>query len=86
MGGMNMGIFGGVPVELLGQFVVIVTIILTIANLLAIVAVKGGPTYLAIYYGTFMFILSGILMIVVPPLVEMAFSFDGVLEGLSGGM
>ncbi|MDM7919665.1 MAG: archaellar assembly protein FlaJ [Methanosarcina sp.] len=86
MGGMNMGIFGGVPVELLGQFVVIVAIILTIANILAIVAVKGGPTYLAIYYGTFMFILSGILMIVVPPLVEMAFSFDGVLEGLSGGM
>jgi flagellar protein FlaJ len=86
MGGMNMGIFGGVPVELLGQFVVIVTIILTIANILAIVAVKGGPTYLAIYYGTFMFVLSGILMIIVPPLVDMAFSFDGVLEGISGGM
>jgi flagellar protein FlaJ len=86
MGGMNMGIFGGVPLELLGQFVVIVTIILTIANLLAIVAVKGGPMYLAIYYGTFMFILSGILMIIVPPLVKMAFSFDGVLDSLAGGV
>ncbi|AKB77647.1 Flagella-related protein FlaJ [Methanosarcina horonobensis HB-1 = JCM 15518] len=86
MGGMNMGIFGGVPLELLGQFVVIVTIILTIANLLAIVAVKGGPMYLAIYYGTFMFILSGILMIIVPPLVEMAFSFNGVLDSLAEGM
>lgn len=86
MGGMNMGIFGGVPLELLGQFVVIVTIILTIANLLAIVAVKGGPMYLAIYYGIFMFILSGILMIIVPPLVEMAFSFNGVLDSLAEGM
>lgn len=86
LGGMNMGIFGGVPLELLGQFVVIVTIILTVANILAIVAVKGGPMYLAIYYGTFMFILSGILMIIVPPLVDMAFSFDGVLESISEGV
>lgn len=86
IGGMNLGIFGGVPIELLGQFVVIVTIILTLANVLAIVAVKGGPMYLAIYYGIFMFILSGMLMIIIPPLVEMAFSFDGVLDSLAGGV
>ncbi len=86
MGGMNLGIFGGVPIELLGQFVVIVTIILTLANIFAIVAVKGGPMYLAIYYGMFMFTLSGILMIIVPPLVKMAFSFDGVLDSLAGGV
>lgn len=85
LGGMNMGIFGGVPLELLGQFVVIITIILTLANILAIVAVKGGPMYLGFYYGTFMFTLSGILMIIVPPLVKMAFSFDGVLDSLAGG-
>jgi flagellar protein FlaJ len=42
LSGMNLGIFGGVPVELLGQFVVVVIIILTVTNLLAIVAVKGG--------------------------------------------
>jgi len=85
MGGMNLGIFGGVPVELLGQFVVITIIILTLANTLAIVAVKGGPMYLAIYYGISMFILSGIMMIIVPPLVEMAFSFNGALDNLAGG-
>jgi flagellar protein FlaJ len=86
MSGMNMGIFGGVPIELLGQFVVIVTIILTLANIFAIVVVKGGPMYLAIYYGMFMFTLSGILMVIVPPLVKMTFSFDGVLDSLSGGV
>ncbi len=86
MGGMNMGIFGGVPVELLGKFVVIVIIILTIANILAIVAVKGGPMYLAIYYGISIFILSGILMIITPPLVEIAFSFNGALDSLAAGV
>ncbi|MDD3041715.1 MAG: archaellar assembly protein FlaJ [Methanosarcinaceae archaeon] len=82
LGGLNLGIFGGVPVELLGQFVVIVIIIITIANVLAIIAVKGGPMYLATYYGGIMFILSGILMIVIPPIVGSVFSFDGLLTSL----
>ena len=82
IGGLNLGIFGGVPVELLGQFVVIVIIIITIANVLAIIAVKGGPMYLATYYGGIMFILSGILMIVIPPIVGSVFSFDGLLTSL----
>ena len=86
LSGMNLGIFGGVPLELLCKFVVIVTIILTLANIFAIVAVKGGPMYLAIFYGAFMFTLSGILMIIVPPLVKMVFSFDGVLDSLAGGV
>jgi len=46
LGGMNLGIFGGVPVELLTQFVVVTIIILTVTNILAMVAVKGGPMYL----------------------------------------
>jgi flagellar protein FlaJ len=83
---MNLGIFGGVPVELLGQFVVVVIIILTVANVLAIVAVKGGPMYLAMYYGVILFVLSGILMIGIPPLVDSVFSFDGLLNDLGGGV
>lgn len=45
---MNLGIFGGVPVELLTQFVVVTIIILTVTNILAMVAVKGGPMYLGL--------------------------------------
>ncbi|MCQ1535935.1 archaellar assembly protein FlaJ [Methanosarcina sp. KYL-1] len=86
IGGMNLGIFGGVPVELLGQFVIIVILILTLANALAIIAVKGGPMYLAIFYGGIMFILSGVLMIGVPPLVDSVFSFDGLLDDIAGGL
>ncbi len=86
LGGMNLGIFGGVPVELLGQFVVVVIVIITVANVLAIVAVKGGPMYLAMYYGVILFILSGILMLGVPPLVDSVFSFQGLLNDLGGGV
>jgi flagellar protein FlaJ len=82
LGGMNLGIFGGVPVELLAQFVVVVIIILTVANIFAIVAVKGGPMYLALYYGVILFVVSGILMIGIPPLVDSAFSFDGLMSGI----
>lgn len=85
LGGMNLGIFGGVPVELLGQFVVVVIIILTLANVFAIVAVKGGPMYLAVYYGVILFILSGLLMIGIPPLVDNTFSFDNLLNDLGTG-
>jgi archaeal flagellar protein FlaJ len=82
LGGMNLGIFGGVPVELLGQFVVVSIIVITITNILAIVVVRGGPIYLAIYYGVILFILSGILMIGIPPLVDRAFSFNSLMSGI----
>jgi len=42
--------------------------------------------YLAVYYGISIFILSGILMIITPPLVEMAFSFNGALDNLAAGV
>lgn len=82
MGGMNLGIFGGVPVELLGQFVVVSIIVITLANIMAIVVVKGGPIHLALYYGVILFFLSGILMIVIPPMVERTFSFSSLMNGL----
>lgn len=82
LGGMNMGIFGGVPIELLGQFVVVTIIVLTITNILAIVVVRGGPIYLAFYYGVILFVLSGILMIGIPPLVDHAFSFSNLMSGI----
>ncbi|WP_462273446.1 archaellar assembly protein FlaJ [Methanohalophilus sp.] len=85
VGGMNMGIFGGVPVELLGQYVVVVVIILTLANILVVNIVKGGPLYLLVFYASIFFILSGIMMIGVPPVVDMVFSFDSFFDGGMGG-
>ena len=82
LGGMNLGIFGGVPIELLGQFVVVTIIVLTLTNVLAMVAVRGGPLYLALYYAVILFVLSGILMIGIPPLVDRAFSFNNLMSSI----
>jgi len=79
--GMNLGIFGGVPVELLGQYVVVVIIVFTLANTLAVNLVKGAPLYFLVFYGSILFILSGILMIIVPPVVDIFFSFNSFVEG-----
>jgi flagellar protein FlaJ len=61
--------------------VVVVIIILTLANIFAVNIVKGGPGYLMIFYGAIFFTLSGIMMITVPPIVNMIFSFDTVFIG-----
>lgn len=85
IGGMNLGIFGGVPLDLLEQFVIIVILILTISNTFAIIAVKGGPIYLSVYYCGILLILSGILTIAVPPFVDSIFSFNGLLNDIGVG-
>jgi len=79
--GMNLGIFSGVPLELLAQYTVIVIVLVTIANTLAAKVVKGGANYMILYFGSILFIISGIVMVVVPPVVDMAFSFPSFLEG-----
>ncbi len=75
VGGMNMGIFSGVPLELLGKYSITVILIMTITNTFAAKIVKGGGNYLLYYYGAMMCILSGIVVLVVPPLVDIMFSF-----------
>jgi len=58
---------------------------LTLANILVVNIVKGGPLYLLVFYASIFFILSGIMMIGVPPAVDMVFSFDSFFDGGVGG-
>jgi flagellar protein FlaJ len=37
---------------------------------------------LALYYGVILFILSGILIIMIPPVVDHTFSFNGLMIGI----
>jgi flagellar protein FlaJ len=78
--GLNIGIFAGVPTELLNQFTLMVIISLTIANTLASNIVKGGGSYLYFYYACVLFTISGILMVVVPPVVDWAFTLPSFVE------
>ncbi|MEM3927834.1 MAG: hypothetical protein QXT07_02680, partial [Archaeoglobaceae archaeon] len=57
---------------------------ITIANFLASNIVKGGGKFLYMYYASILFTLSGILMLVIPPLVEWAFTLPSFVEVLLG--
>lgn len=78
--GLNIGIFSGMPVDLLNQYALWIIFSLTIANTLSANIVKGGGRYLYFYYGAIFMLISGILMLVVPPLVKWAFSLPSFVE------
>lgn len=78
--GLNIGIFGSVPTELLSQYTLFIILSLTLANTIAANVVKGGGKYMYIYYACILFIISGVLMVVVPQVVEWAFSLPSLVE------
>jgi len=78
--GLNIGIFSGVPVDLLNQYSLMIIVSLTIANTLSANIVKGGGKYLYLYYAAIFLILSGILMLVVPSIVKWAFNLPSFME------
>lgn len=84
--GVNLGIFAGIPVELLAQYTFFVILSITIANLLASNIVKGGGKYLYLYYASILFTISGILMILIPPIVKWAFTLPSFVGALAGVM
>ncbi|WP_456330208.1 archaellar assembly protein FlaJ [Archaeoglobus sp.] len=77
--GLNIGIFSGIPTDLLNQYALWIIISLTIANTLAANIVKGGSKYLYLYYGAIFLLISGILMLTIPPLVKWAFSLPSFM-------
>lgn len=84
MQGLNLGIFGGVPLELLSEYTFFVILSITIANVLVSNIVKGGGKYLYLYYSSIIFLLSGILMLVVPKVVSWAFTLPSFIEVVAG--
>ena len=78
---MGFSLFQNVPTGLLIEFSWGIVIILTIANTFAAKYVDGGHNNKLCYYGSIMCVLSGICLIVVPPIVEMIFSFPLFTSG-----
>ncbi len=78
--GLNIGIFSGIPTDLLSQYALWIITSLTIANTLAVNIVKGGGRYLYLFYGAIFLLISGALMLIVPPLVKWAFSLPSFVE------
>jgi flagellar protein FlaJ len=82
IGSLGFNLFQDVPTALFTQYCIALVIILTIANTLAAKYVDGGDNYKVYYYGSLMCIISGICYIVVPIIVNMIFSFEGLQGGL----
>ncbi|MCS7118767.1 MAG: archaellar assembly protein FlaJ [Archaeoglobaceae archaeon] len=82
--GVNLGIFSGIPTELLAQYTFFIVLSITVANVLASNVVKGGGRILYMYYASILFTLSGILMLLIPPIVKLAFSLPSFVEVIVG--
>jgi flagellar protein FlaJ len=64
---------GGTEIKLLHFMIILITIILTIANAFSIYAVAGGHTAKLTFYLAITSAISGLIMIGVPPVVNMMF-------------
>ena len=77
MAGMpSTGFFSqnGTEIHLLHFMIVLITIVLTVANAFSIYAVSGGHTSKLAYYLAITCVISGLIMIGVPPVVHMMFT------------
>lgn len=79
--GLNLGLFGGIPSELLSRYALVISLVLILANTLAMKVVKGGANYFLYFYGAILMITTGVLMILVPPMVDWMFAIPSFLEG-----
>ncbi|HMK46415.1 MAG TPA: archaellar assembly protein FlaJ [Methanocella sp.] len=78
---MGFNLFQNVDVNLLGQYMVMMVIVLTIVNTLAAKSAVGGNNYKLCYYGAIMSVTAGLCLITVPVLVQMIFSFPSLTAG-----
>ncbi|VUT23813.1 MAG: flagellar assembly protein J [Candidatus Methanolliviera sp. GoM_oil] len=69
IGSLGFGMFTGVSTGHMHSYVLIITIIITIASIVACKIVKGGGYYSYFYYGSIFSILSGVILISVPFLI-----------------
>jgi len=77
MSGMGMSMFNvAESVPMLYKFTFSVIIILTISNTLVVKIVEGGGNYKLLFYGGLMSGISGLCMILIPPVVARVFTFQ----------
>jgi flagellar protein FlaJ len=72
LGAIN--IFANFPADKMEEFLIITLLIITISNVLAGRIVKGGDRYMYYFFGSVLFLLTGIIYIVTPVLVNILFT------------
>jgi flagellar protein FlaJ len=78
---LGFNLFQNVNVDLLAQYAFMMVLVLTICNAVAAWVTVGGNKYKIFYYGAIMAVTAGLVLIIVPVIVEAIFSFPTVTAG-----
>lgn len=78
---MGFNLFQNVDVNLLGQYMVAMVLVLTLVNTLAAKTAVGGDNYKLCYYGAIMSVTAGLCLMIVPIVVQMIFNFPTITAG-----
>ncbi len=78
---MGFNMFQNVDVTLLGQYMVMMVLTLTLVNTLASKSAVGGNNYKYCYYGAIMCVTAGLSLIIVPIVVTAIFNFPTITAG-----
>ena len=78
LGGMSM--FTNFPEKEMGIYVLITLTIITVSNIIAARVVGGGDRYMFYFYGAIFCSLTGIVLLVSPPLVNLFFNPEGLTK------
>jgi len=72
--GINVGMFTGIPVNILETYYFVISMILIFANILAIKVVRCSSNCILYFYGGLLLIITGLLIIIIPPMVSGIFA------------
>ncbi len=78
-GGGMIGMFIDFPEAAVGAYVVNIIVIICIANVIVAQLAVGGDRSIAYPFLALMLVISGVLFLVIPPIVELFFSMEGLV-------
>ncbi|MEN6443415.1 MAG: archaellar assembly protein FlaJ [Methanoregula sp.] len=84
--GGGMGMFTNFPEAAMYTYVVITVTILTVSNTIAARLVGGGDRYMYYFYGSIFCILTGIVLLVTPSVVNLFFNPEALMSGVGSAV
>ncbi|MBR1368396.1 flagellar assembly protein FlaJ [Methanocalculus chunghsingensis] len=80
VGGGALGIFVDFPEAVVGAYVVNILIIICISNVIVAKLAVGGDRSIAYPFAAIMVFVTGVLFMVIPPVIEVFFSMEGLVS------
>ncbi|MDG6251264.1 MAG: flagellar assembly protein FlaJ, partial [Methanocalculus sp.] len=84
MGGGMIGMFLDFPEALIGAYVVQILVIICFSNVIVGQLAVGGDRTIAYPFIAILFVITGMLFLAIPPVVDMFFSMEGLVSTGAG--